>query len=520
MLGSFGDDYEFDDDPPELSLPSLPQPVQGTVLPTSPVPVLAPAPPEPVAAAASEHVGAGAITSCDEFVLRVEASGPLGLKLVQSVTTGELLVGAVNLVGAAAVAEGGGQVRAGLVLRRVNNLVVAAAETTDHALSWIREAPRPLTLAFSTAAAVTTAPDGIDGGTGAGMAAVAQQRQQQQLPTQQQLGEFGVISVRFFEEGGGGGTVGLRFDRRTLAISGIAADGLASKHLALLAVGLRLAAAQGITVAPPPPPPTQQHPQYDEVVGTISAAAAGGRPLTLRFRPAAPAAAMILAAGLGRPEDGGADAGPVWLRVAAVGARLIPNGGAPYTAYVLRVSTSLGPADPAGLGVGAQQPDSSFEGACRALLHTRRSLCMRVVSAASQWLRLTGGTIAHSPFYLDLCPHCAVCCPCDMPAWLMLLLLLLLRAGAAVLKRFSDFEALHSQWVAPTMPRAAPLVLPAKSVSVTGLAASLAAGLGLTGGGGSGEPRKRSHYPHQNRSEQGSCAQLRGKLGTLLLAHH
>ena len=56
-----------------------------------------------------------------------------------------------------------------------------------------------------------------------------------------------------------------------------------------------------------------------------------------------------------------------------------------------------------------------------------------------------------------------------------------------VLKRFSDFEALHYQWVAPTMPRAAPLSLPSKSVSVTGLAASLAAGFAaLTGGGGDG----------------------------------
>ena len=81
------------------------------------------------------------------------------------------------------------------------------------------------------------------------------------------------MSARFFEAvSAGGGTVGLRFERHALAISGIAADGLAAKHPCLLAVGLRLSAAQGITIAEPVAG-AQVHPQYEEVVATISTAA-------------------------------------------------------------------------------------------------------------------------------------------------------------------------------------------------------------------------------------------------------
>lgn len=130
MLGSFGDDYAFDDEPPDWATPlSPPALALGVRLDL----------PEPAPEADAD----------ESFTVVISATGPLGLKLARSAGTCEMVVEAINLAGAAAAAERGSQLKEGLALRQVNEAEVSTANSTKQVLGWIREASRPLTLVFS-----------------------------------------------------------------------------------------------------------------------------------------------------------------------------------------------------------------------------------------------------------------------------------------------------------------------------------------------------------------------------------
>eukprot|EP01050_Picozoa_sp_SAG11_P003589 SAG11_NODE_206_length_12389_cov_11.831192_12_plen_251_part_00 len=227
MLGSFGDDYEFGDV----------QLITPTVEPSTI------ASPDPKLASHSQ---------VNENVV-FETDGLLGLKFLPNVR-GELCVHAINPTGLAASKP---SVRPGLVLIQLNGEPIDNL-AADDVLTLIRSSPRPLTMTFgdtsspgnvrASSSVVRNIGDNDDIRSGIHMTKLARPMgaagsladtrlramQSEALSNcSSPISTVEVVAKFNFDEVAGSSTVGLRFDRHSLAVSGIAADGQAAKHPAL-----------------------------------------------------------------------------------------------------------------------------------------------------------------------------------------------------------------------------------------------------------------------------------------------
>eukprot|EP01050_Picozoa_sp_SAG11_P003588 SAG11_NODE_206_length_12389_cov_11.831192_11_plen_234_part_00 len=109
---------------------------------------------------------------------------------------------------------------------------------------------------------------------------------------------------------------------------------------------------------------SEVHPQYTDALEAIRSAAAARRKLSLHFCAAESALllrAILRSEGARMPPTvagSGSETG-LWVCCTMVGSRLIPNSGAPYTAYVLRVRLTQN--DVELLSLGNDQAESGVE---------------------------------------------------------------------------------------------------------------------------------------------------------------